>query len=163
MHQLKGYVKIQSQEIAQSENLRAVIVYVIARLFLPVPDSAEDKKKAVHYLCLLKSNNIIGQKKITNKEKLFYSWLISFNLKLPCTQLILVNSKDLLYILCIYRINWLRVLSCPEKINRILVVIHHENIHELSSLRFLHLNLKWQNIKMRKKTYDLNFLHETMF
>ena len=29
-------------------------------------------KRVVHYLCHLKSNNIIGQRKTTNKEKHFY-------------------------------------------------------------------------------------------
>ena len=42
-------------------------------------------KRVVHYLCHLKSNNIIGQRKTTNKEKHFYPWLSSFNLKLSCT------------------------------------------------------------------------------
>ena len=42
-------------------------------------------KSVVHYLCHLKSNNIIGQRKTTNKEKHFYPWLTSFNLKLSCT------------------------------------------------------------------------------
>ena len=61
--------------------------------------------------------------------------------------------------------NWLRVILCQEQINRLLVVIHHENIHELGSSRFLNLNLEWQNIKMGRKTYeDLSFFfHETMF
>ena len=42
--------------------------------------------------------------------------------------------------------------------------MHHENIHELGSLRFLNLNLEWQNIKMGRKTYeDLSFFfHETV-
>ena len=40
----------------------------------------------------------------------------------------------------------LRVISRHEQINRLLVVIHHENIHELASFRFLDLNLEWQNI-----------------
>ena len=53
----------------------------------------------------LKSNKIIGQRKTTNTEKHFFSGLISFNLKLSCTQLILVNSKDLLQILYIYCTN----------------------------------------------------------
>ena len=41
-------------------------------------------KSVVHYLCHLNSNNIIGQRKTTNKEKHFYPWLTSFNLKLSC-------------------------------------------------------------------------------
>ena len=32
----------------------------------------------------------------------------------------------------IYCANWLRVI-CQEQINRLLVVVHHENIHELAS------------------------------
>ena len=49
--------------------------------------------------------------------------------------------------------------------NRLLVVIHHENIHELASLRFLKLNLECQNIKMGRITYEdlFFFFHETMF
>ena len=62
------------------------------KIFLP--------KCAVHYFYHLESNNnIISQKKTPNTEKHFYEWLISFNLKLSCTWLILVilvNSKDLL-------------------------------------------------------------------
>ena len=42
----------------------------------------------------------------------------------------------------------------PGTINRLLVVIHHENIDELASLRFLKLNLECQNIKMGRKTYE---------
>ena len=55
-------------------------------------------------------------------------------------------------------------LSLKEKNNRLLVVIHPENIHELASLRFLKLNLEYQNIKMGKKTYEhlFFFFHETM-
>ena len=34
-------------------------------------------------------------------------------------------------------------MSCQEQINRLLVVIHHENIHELASLRFL--NRPWHD------------------
>ena len=43
--------------------------------------------------------------------------------------------------------------------------MYQENIHVLASLRFLHLNLEWQNIKLGRKTYeDLFFLfHENMF
>ena len=32
----------------------------------------------------------------------------------------------------IYCANWLKVI-CQEQINRLLVVVHHENIHELAS------------------------------
>ena len=48
----------------------------------------------------------------------------------------------------------LRVISCQKQINRLLVVMHHENKHELASLRFLNLNLDWQYIEMGKKTYE---------
>ena len=43
--------------------------------------------------------------------------------------------------------------------------MYQENIHVLASLRFLDLNLEWQNIKLGRKTYeDLFFLfHENMF
>ena len=45
--------------------------------FLLVPDSADYtkcflRKCAVHYLCHIKSNNIVGQRKTTNTEKHFY-------------------------------------------------------------------------------------------
>ena len=45
------------------------------------------------------------------------------------------------------------------------VVIHHENIRELASLRFLKLNLECQNIKMGRRIYGhlFCFFHETMF
>ena len=69
--------KPQSQEITQSGNLRAAIAYVIARRFrqCQTPQSAQKfllPKSVVHYLCHLKSNNIIGQSKTTNTEKHFY-------------------------------------------------------------------------------------------
>ena len=68
--------KPQSQEITQSGNLRAAIVYVIARHFRQgqTPQSAQKfllPKSLVHYLCHLKSNNIIGERKTTNKENTF--------------------------------------------------------------------------------------------
>ena len=118
-----------------------------------MPDSTEWTKillpkSAVYYLCHLKSNNIIDQRKTTNKEKHFYPWLTSFNLKLSCT---LQIASIYLYIYCT---NWLIVISCQEQIKRLLVVIHHENIHELASLRFLNLNLEQHNIKMGRKTYE---------
>ena len=53
-------------------------------------------KSLVRYLYHLKSNNIIGQRKTTNTKNIFIHDLISFNLKLSCAELILVNSKDLL-------------------------------------------------------------------
>ena len=70
-------VKAQSQEITQPGNLHAAIVYIIARLFrkCQISQSAQKfllPKSVEHYLCHLKSNNIIGQWKTTNKEKHFY-------------------------------------------------------------------------------------------
>ena len=43
--------------------------------------------------------------------------------------------------------------------------MHHENRHEFPSLRFLNLNLEWQNIKIGRKTYEdlFFFFHEAMF
>ena len=121
--------------------------YVIARLFryCQIPQSAQKfplPKSVVRYLCHLKSNNIIGQRKTTNKEKHFYPWLTLFKLNLSSALLLLADSKYILQILHIYCTNWLRVISCQEQINSILVVIHPENIHELASLRFLNLNLE---------------------
>ena len=60
------------------------------KTFLLVPDSTECTKvfataKCCKFLCHLKSNNIIGQRKTTNKEKHFYAWLTLFNLKLSGT------------------------------------------------------------------------------
>ena len=60
-----------------SGNLRAAIVYAFARLFryCQTPQSAQKNllpKNAVHYFRYLKSHNIIGQRKTTNKEKNFY-------------------------------------------------------------------------------------------
>ena len=55
----------------------------------------------------------------------------------------------------IYYKNWLKVISCQEQIvRRLLFVIHHESIHELAPLRFIKLNLEFQNIKMRRRTYQ---------
>ena len=53
----------------------------------------------------------------------------------------------------------------PKQINRLMVVIHHENIQELTSIRFLKLNLGCQKIKMGRKTDEhiLLSFHETMF
>ena len=58
-----------------SGNLCSAIVYVIARLFLLVPDSTECtkfflSKSAVHYLHHLNSNNIVGLRKTANTKKL---------------------------------------------------------------------------------------------
>ena len=68
-------------------------------------------------------------------------------------------------IYCKYCTKWLRVISSKEQINRLLVVIYHENVHELASLRFLKLNLECQKIKMGRRTYGhlFIFVHETMF
>ena len=44
-------------------------------LYCQTPQSAQKflcSKSAVHYLCHLKSNDIIGQRKTTNKAKHFY-------------------------------------------------------------------------------------------
>ena len=70
-------LETQSQEITQSWHFSAAIVYVIAKLFryFQTPQSAQKfllSKSVVNYLCHLKSNNIIGQRKTTNKEKHFY-------------------------------------------------------------------------------------------
>ena len=74
------------------------------------------------------------------------------------TQNFLAQSwyKHLLCILYIHCKNKLKVISCQEKIVGLLVVIHHENIHELTSLRFLKLNLEYQNIKIGKRTHEHN-------
>ena len=68
----------------------------------------------------------------------------------------LVSDKHLL-IQYIYGMNWLKVTSCQEQIVRLLVVIHHENIHQKTSLRFLKLNLEYQNIKMGRRTCKHQF------
>ena len=66
--------------------------------------------------------------------------------------------------LYIYCTNWMIVISNQEQINRLLVVMHHENILELASLRFLNLNLEWQNMKWEEKHMKVYFFffHETM-
>ena len=114
-------------------------------------------KSAVYYLYHLKSNNIIVQRENHQykKKKHFYPWLTLLNMKLSCAELIVVNSKDLLYKLykhLLYKLA-LRVI-CQEQINGLLVVIHLSNIHELTSIRFLKLNLECENIKMRRKIYE---------
>ena len=48
-------------------------------------------------------------------------------------------------------------MSCQEQINRHLLVIHHENIQESASLRYLNLNLESQNIRVGRKTYEYLF------
>ena len=57
----------------------------------------------------------------------------------------------------------MRVISPQQQINRLLLVIHHRNIHELASLRFLNLNLEWQNIKKGRKTYEDLFFFLSFF
>ena len=94
---------------------------------------------------------MIGQRKTTNIEKHLHLWLTSFNLKLSCHGSYLQITKITVNTVH-YCTNWMRVIKCQEQINRVLVVIHPENIHELASLVFLNLNLKWQNIKMGRKT-----------
>ena len=44
-----------------------------------------------------------------------------------------VNDKHLLYLMYIYCTKFLKVISCQEKIDRLLLVIHHENIHKVAS------------------------------
>ena len=44
--------------------------------------------------------------------------------------------------------------SQNEQIKRLMVVIHHETIHELASSRFLKLNLECENIKIGRITYE---------
>ena len=46
------------------------------------------------------------------------------------------------------------VISCQQQIVW-LKMKHHENIHKLRSLRFLKLNLEYQNIKLGGRTYEL--------
>ena len=65
----------QSQEITQSGDLHAAIVYVIARLSrqCQAPQCAQTfllAKSAVRYLCHLKLNNIIDRRKTTSKKTL---------------------------------------------------------------------------------------------
>ena len=156
-------IKVINLDIVTRKN----IVWKLARgyclcrckTFSLVPDPAEGTnvltKSAVHHLYHLKSNNAIGQRKTTNANSFIHDWF--------CL-LILPNSNDLLYILYNYCTNWLRVISCKEKINRLLVVMHHEIIHEFISSRFLKRNLQCQNKKMGRRTYEhLFFFHETMF
>ena len=86
--------KMAVQNIVTTNN----IVWKLARgyclcyckTFSLVPDSTECTKEflpksTVHYMCHLKSSNVIGQRKTTDTKKHFYLCLISFNLKLSCT------------------------------------------------------------------------------
>ena len=117
------------------------------------PDATQCTKKYFTGDCstlLLKIKNIITQKRTTDVAKQFYRLLISFNFF--CTELILANSKYLLFILYIYCANWLTVMSWQQQIVRLLLVIHDENIQELSSIIFL--NLEYQNIKMGRSTCE---------
>ena len=46
-------------------------------------------------------------------------------------------------------LNWLKVISCQEQNVRLLVVIHHENIKELSSKKLSSKNYKVSKTKSR--------------
>ena len=81
-------------------------------------------------------------------RKTILSLMIMFSSKLSCAQLILVNGRGK------YCTNWLRLISCQEQINRLLVVIHHKTIHELEFSRFRKLNLGCQKTKMGSRTYE---------
>ena len=52
--------------------------------------------------------------------------------------------------------DWLSLISCQEQIIGLLVIIHHENVKELLSLKFLKLNTKMDNkiYKMETRTYE---------
>ena len=47
--------------------------------------------------------------------------------------------------------NWLKAISCQKLVFRALVVIHKENIKEVAPLRFLKLNLEYQNMSNEEK------------
>ena len=131
------------------------------KTFLLVPDSAECIKVFTEEC----GSTLLVPPKIkyyrSNENHQYKRTLLSMTDSV-CTQLILVNSRNFLEILCIYCTNWLRVTSCQEQIDRLLVVMYHENIHELLSLRFLNLNLECENIKMGRRT-SIFFFHEAMF
>ena len=99
-------------------------------------------KITVLYLYYSRLNYTIVQKKTTNIEKLFYLWLILF------VWFKVFLNRHLLYILCIYCKNGTKVISCQEETVRLLVKLHYKKIPELASLRFLKLNLEFQNTKM---------------
>ena len=50
--------------------------------------------------------------------------------------------------------HWMKVISYQKQIVRLLVVMHHEDIYELTSLIFLKLNLGYQNFIWGKKTWE---------
>ena len=81
-------------------------------------------------------NNIVW--KLARGYCLCYCKTFSFQTPQSAQKFLL--PKSVVHYLC--HLNWLRVISCQEQINRLLVVIHHENIHELASLRFPNLNLE---------------------
>ena len=108
-------------------------------------------KSAVHYLHYLKLNTI-AQRKTTNNSSI-HDWYCLFDLKFSCTETTLSDSKHLLYIMCIYCTNWLKVISCQEQIVRLLVVIYHK-IMWISIFKVIKLNLEYQNIKMLRRTYE---------
>ena len=116
------------------------------KTFSLVPDWVHKKpflqEITVHYLYYSRLNYTIIQKKTTNIEKLFYPWLILL------VWLKVFLNRHLLYILCIYCKNGTKVISCQEETVRLLVKLHYKNIPELASLRFLKLNLEFQNTKM---------------
>ena len=63
-----------------------------------------------------------------------------------------------IYLMYIYCTKFLKVISCQEKTDRLLLAIHHENIHKIASLRFLKLNLEYENIRMGRRAYKFIFL-----
>ena len=96
----------QSQEITQSGNFHAAIVYVIETYFFSQRQASQSESKrdllpisAVNYSRHLKLRNIIALLKISTIQENFYSLLIRcrfFKSKFSCTQLILANRKYLL-------------------------------------------------------------------
>ena len=117
-----------------------------------MPDPTECTKQFVtkecsypYYLKL----NIIAQRKTTGL------YIINFVL-LPCKwQTFTVH----LYTYCT---KWQKVILCWEKIVRLLVVIHNENIHEVASLRFLKLNLEHHNKISGRRTYQHIYIFSFM-
>ena len=91
------------------------------KTFSLVPDSAECIKVFTEEC----SSTLLVPPKIkyyrSNENHQYRRTLLSMtdsvNLKLFCTQLILVNSRNFLEILCIYCTNWQRVTSCQEQID----------------------------------------------
>ena len=115
------------------------------KTFFLAPDSTECTifflpKSAVYYLYHLKSNNFIGQREIIQKNHFsmigFAELRTFFCIAYSCkAKIFSTNCTN------IYFTNWLRVISCQEQINGQLVVIHHQNMQKLTSIRFLKLNL----------------------